>query len=456
MDGSRAEQHLLYERRVEAPLLTPRSRSRLVPLPPRDRVQPAPRPLVAEAAESVSCRTITTEAEFYALQRPWRELLSQTAVPSAFRSWEFVVEWFRVFVKGGAAGATGRFQVLIATKPDGQIVGLIPLFEEKITRDKRAVGTSLRPFGWSASFDGMTDEPVALFRKGYEAAAARAFKVESARQRKLGGWDLAIIAGPVSQRSRTTRPAFTDGFGGVEVTRHRPGPMTVRLPRSWIEFKAQLSKSMRDNIAHYPRKLSREVGRWMLREARSPHDVAEATEALINLHRQRSLSKVGSPHISHIPTDLHATFLRHWFQRMAWRNQMSIFTIEIDGEIVAAQVFLEAASVLSVYYSGFNDRWHRYSPLTIIMTAAIRSAMARKFGCLDFPPVPRAWKSRWGATEKGGVSRTYIYSTSVPSILRGAARQVVQTTGFGARLSKRWVHECSELTARLLGRTPLR
>ena len=49
------------------------------------------------------CISVTTTAAFEALEPRWRALLSHSATPSPFFSWEFAVEWLRHFVKISAA-----------------------------------------------------------------------------------------------------------------------------------------------------------------------------------------------------------------------------------------------------------------------------------------------------------------------------------------------------------------
>ena len=153
---------------------------------------------------------------------------------------------------------------------------------------------------------------------------------------------------------------------------------------------------MRDNVAYYPRKLSRERGSWCIREVRSPAEIGAATDTLIDLHRMRSAAGVGVPHYNHIATDGQAEFLRRWFRRAAERDEIAILMLEVDGQVVAAQAFLESRGCVAVYYSGFDERVYRYSPLTVIIAEAIRLAIERGASRVEFPPTITPWKSRWG------------------------------------------------------------
>lgn len=378
--------------------------------------------------DGVHGRIVTTEQDFHALQAGWRELSSQMARSSAFRSWDFAVEWFKCYVAARVAGATGRFQIVVAVNDAGQMIGLLPLYEERLPLGNGNLGTTMQPFGRGTSFDPMTDEPIVLLRKGYEQAAKRYLRSMAPAPSGWSAWDVAVMDEFDPDESGAAAPTLLAGGGkSLEVKRHRPGLMQVKLPRTWQQFKSALSKSMRDNVHYYPRKLTREFGPWTIRTARAPEDIAQATEALIALHRHRSQSHVGTPHLSHIPSEANATFLRNWFRRLAWRNSMSIVTIEIGGRAIAAQAFIETPRAMFVYYSGYHETWYRCSPLTIIMSAAIQDAIARNFDTLDFPPNPTAYKSRWGAVEANPTVQTFLYSLRLPALLRGAARRVSRT-----------------------------
>jgi CelD/BcsL family acetyltransferase involved in cellulose biosynthesis len=389
------------------------------------------RPSLAESPEQAArlppserCVSITTERAFYRLESAWRELYARAADASPFRSWDFTVEWYRHFVLGRIGGATGRFEIVVAKDRQGRLIGAVPMFEERAL-GAAAFGSVLQPFGRGQSFETMTDEPISLLRRGCEEEAARAITDHVARQLTTGGWDVAVVSGLPHQGAKG-RPSlvWSRPFESVEVIRPTSGAIALPLPRSWESFTSGLSKSMRDNIAYYPRRLSREIGAWTIRTARRPDEVAVASEELIDLHRRRSRAGTGISHRNHIPGATEEAFLRGWFGRAAARDEISIVSIEIAGEAIAAQAFVEMPGCVSVYYSGYDERYYRYSPLMIITAHRIRSAIEQGVQRFDFPPVPTAWKSRWGA-EGGALSdEASIYATRVSALLRGLSRRL--------------------------------
>jgi CelD/BcsL family acetyltransferase involved in cellulose biosynthesis len=273
----------------------------------------------------------------------------------------------------------------------------------------------------------LTDEPMAILRQGHEQLATQMLISRISAGARSREWDIAVVHGVRGKQRATGGSISLSGrLETIEMTRSRELPMTLRLPASWPIFQSGLSKSMRDNIAYYPRRLTREVGPWKLQLARAPIEVAFATEHLIRLHRQRSESKVGPPHRNHLPGETEASFLRGWFHRMAQRNEVSLVSLKIAGETVAVQAFVEAESCLSVYYSGYDERWRRYSPLTIITAEAIREAIARGFDRFEFPPGESAWKSRWGAVCEETIDETSLYPLRPSALFRGLLRRLNQ------------------------------
>jgi CelD/BcsL family acetyltransferase involved in cellulose biosynthesis len=372
------------------------------------------------------CHAVVTPDGFYALEEIWRELSASSRSPSAFQSWDFAVEWLNRFVMARAGGATGRFTVVVAVDGRAGVIGLTPLFEEH-SLGQSNLGMTLQPFGRSHSMETLTDEPIALLRQGYEHLATRMLASRIAADARRKEWDIAVVHGARGREIATrTSISLSQRLDNVEVTRRRELPMTLPLAESWPSFESGLSKSMRDNISYYPRRLTREIGPWKIQTARSPSEVAVGTEHLIMLHRRRSQSKAGPVHRNHLPGETEASFLRALFQRLARRDQISLVSLKVAGDTVAVQAFVEAERCLSVYYSGYDERWGRYSPLTIITAEVIREAIARGFDRLEFPPGESAWKSRWGALSSETVEEKSIYPLRLSALFRGLVRRLNQ------------------------------
>jgi CelD/BcsL family acetyltransferase involved in cellulose biosynthesis len=385
-------------------------------------------PVVARSplsAAQIRCTSLTMGDALRELETVWRDLSAHSVDSSPFLSWDFSYEWWRHFVRKAIGSATGYFEIVVATDLQGRVVAIAPFFAER-TMGKERFGITLQPFGRSHTLRSMTDEPVALYRAGCEAAAESAVKTYVASRFGSANWDIAVVRGTRAIAEGGGRSfSLGDAAKMVQSSRAVEGTMSVTLA-PWGRFKDRLSKSMRDNLAYYPRKLSREVGDWRLVTARTPDEIAHAVESLIALHRLRSRSNRGIPHADHIAGNAEASFLRAWMQRMAARRQASIVMLEVRGAVVAAQAFLEGPGCVSVYYSGYDERWYDYSPLTIITAEMIKNAAERGVGRMDFPPAVTPWKSRWGTEPPRIVTETSFYSLRPAALARGVMRRLHQ------------------------------
>ncbi|HEX4406696.1 MAG TPA: GNAT family N-acetyltransferase [Polyangia bacterium] len=397
------------------------------PAPVAARVIRLEPPVVAVSplsAAQIRCTSLTMGDALRELETIWRDLSAHIAHSSPFLSWDFSYEWWRHFVRNAAGSATGYFEIVVGTDPQGRVVAIAPFYAERTMGNER-FGITLQPFGRGHAIRTMTDEPVALYRAGCEAAAESAVKTYIASRCASSSWDIAVVRGVRSTAEDGRRFSLGDAVGLVQSSSTIEGTMSVSLA-PWDRFKDRLSKSMRDNLAYYPRKLSREVGDWRLVTARTSDEIAQAVEALIDLHRSRSRSNRGIPHADHIAGNVEAGFLRAWMQRMAERRQASIVMLEIRGAVVAAQAFLEAPGCVSVYYSGYDEHWYDYSPLTIITAEMIKNAAARDVGRMDFPPGTTPWKCRWGTERPQSTTETSFYSLRPGALARGVMRRLHQ------------------------------
>jgi len=378
----------------------------------------------APAIGAAQAFSANSELQFRALEPVWRDLHARASNASPFRTWDFAAEWFRHFVQGKVGGATGRFEIVVAKERSGRVIGLLPMFEEK-SLGADGLGLTLQPFGRTHSLESLTDEPVSLLRAGCEAAAVRALSQHLGRRMRAEKWDIAVVPGEWSGEATGWRSfRYSPRSESAALTRQVEAPLAIELPRTWETFLAGLTKSMRDNIAYYPRRLSREVGSWSLAIARSPREVEVATEQLIDLHRRRARAETGIPHHNHLVGEVEASFVRRWFRRAAARGEVSIGTVEARGEVVGVQAFVEMPGCVSVYYSGYDERYYRYSPLTVITAHLIRDAIQRRVTRVEFPPGQALWKARWGATASLARTEVSVYAVRGTALLRGLSRRL--------------------------------
>lgn len=184
------------------------------------------------------------------------------------------------------------------------------------------------------------------------------------------------------------------------------------LPRSWEEFGAGLNKSMRDNIKYYPRLLERHGHRATVRIAATADDIAPALAVFLRLHRMRALVPSMRPHDDRFAQSLHRRFLETVAPVLAAQGKVWVAVLTVDGADVAAQLVLEHAGRLYMYYSGFDPAWQTYSVGMITTATCIQEAIRRDVCQVDFLMGDGQFKQRWGARSVP-VSRLILLRDSV-------------------------------------------
>ena len=372
------------------------------------------------------CREITTAEEFKGLQAEWNALLAECSYPSPFCTWEWAWEWWRHF--GGGAASGYRLLVALAYRPEGTLIGLAPFFFPGAQagplrlRPLRPLATRIR-----CMVDDMTEEPIILLHHKATEEALRGVWTALSAWKGRRDWDLLHL--------RLMRRASEPDL--CSVWRQMPGTLpfvlprssrrlgqTRSLPRSWPEFRQSLGKSMRDNVAYYPRLLTREGHAWSVRIARTPQEVAAAMPSLISLHGCRARSERGPAHLDHLPGPAQKRFLRDVLVRLSAQDMAAVALLEINGTPIAAQTVLETRGRMTFYYSGFDPHWHRYSPVTVLHIALLQDAIARGLTTLSYLPEAETWKTRWGTEAEYVYDELSCLSVHPRALLRSAWRRV--------------------------------
>ncbi len=375
-----------------------------------------------------SCRELKTDDDWLRLRGPWNALLARCSLPSPFCTWEWAWEWWRHF--GAESGPPCRLLAALAYSGSGELIGLAPFYFPAAPsgplrlRPLRPLGTRLR-----CRVDDMTEEPILLLDRDHAGPAlARIWEALRAWPGRAE-WDLIHLRG--MRRAGDPRLAGLwrrlPGTAPFLLTRaSRRLGQTRRLPPSWPEFRASLSKSMRDNAAYYPRLLTRDGHEWAVRIARTPAEVAAATPALIRLHGRRAESERGPAHMDHLPGAAQKRFLGNVLVRLAGQGKAAVALLEVGGTAIAAQATLEAEGRLTFYYSGFDTDWHKYSPVTVLHLALLEDAIRRGVGGVDYLPGPEPWKTRWGVDAEWTLDEVSCLSVHPRALLRSAWRSVIR------------------------------
>lgn len=345
-----------------------------------------------------------TDDEFFRLEEQWRSLFSDASYPTVFASWEWVSEWWRHFspiLRQNYPAA--QLHIVCVLGSGGEIIGIAPFYEAERC-EFPFIGKSLRLIGEVVEGDlsrGMTEEPAVLLRKNREEEAVAAMLAYLTKS-DFARWNHFFLPFLSAKTVRLARP-FLKTYGNNQ------GPQIVRLPKTWADYRNSLSRSMRDNLAYYPKRLAKHGHSWNIKRIDDPDQITEAADLLVALHRRRAAAPRGCPHIDHIPAEVNVQFLKSILRRLTETHHAFITVLEVNGKPVAAQMFLQDSGTLTVYYSGYDITWYDYSPLTLLLEEVIRQGIKEGIHTLNFLRGELPWKTRWRAQEEIPLQRATNY-----------------------------------------------
>ena len=368
----------------------------------------------------VAIEIVDDERGLEAMRAEWDALVAACHRPSPCATHAWATAWWRAF--GNRADGAGRDTqpfVVVLRDAGGRLVGVVPFVEDRPASPLRV--RRLRALGFVGQdgvFD-MTEEPSLLVMEGWEARTLAALATALRPGLQAGRWDSVHLRVLAEAAARPLQDALSATRGQASVRIDvRGGSDYATLPGSWGDYRKAMTRSMRDNLPYYPRLLSRDGHDWRVRTLTEPGDMADAAARLAALHRARAASAKGKRHDAHVHGPVQEAFLSDLLCRLAARGEARVAELVVDGRVVASQAFLEAGDTMTVYYSGYEEAWSKYSPIFVIDAVVFRDALERGVRRLDFLRSPAPWKARWLAEPGPCLHRATLVSRRPASHLR--------------------------------------
>jgi CelD/BcsL family acetyltransferase involved in cellulose biosynthesis len=173
-----------------------------------------------------------------------------------------------------------------------------------------------------------------------------------------------------------------------------------QLPARWDDVVRGLGKSMRDNVKYYPRLMERHGHAFSFEVAQTPTQVAGWLPVLYQLHRERARASMSVAHPDYFEVTNRRAFMTAVAPQLAAAGQLRIGILKIDGEPVAAQMWLERGRAMFVYYSGYRIEWAPHSVALIATIESMRDAMDRGIDRVEFLAGGGLPKERWGTRSR--------------------------------------------------------
>lgn len=346
------------------------------------------------------------------LESDWRRLCDESPPDSAYCRWPWVSAWWKSF------GGSDRVPFVVVVRQANCIVGIVPFVLERPPQFWRP--TRVRPMGYHRRPDlhSLTEVPVQIVQQGFEEVV-RAKVLETLRNALRSGLCDGFLYQHILPIIETTEFQSGAQQGIYEWTKRKAGPLWVRLPSTWAAYRKQVSRSMRDNLAYYPRLLERSGFTWQVLQTNKGAGFTEALDNLIRLHHLRAQGE--ATHEDYLVHPCQQQLLREGLTQLAAEEAAMVACLVVDGQVIAAQAFLRSNHTLTVLYSGFDPAWSKFSPLLVIQGQVFKESLESGVQIIDFLQGRAAWQVRWAGHAEVNIIKHMAIRIHPLSLMRGFA-----------------------------------
>lgn len=358
-------------------------------------------PFVLTATQApVTTIALTGSDSFEALRPEWQELQDQGGAATFFQTWEWNSLWWRHLGRGTP--------YLLTFRRKDSLIGIAPcLLTTGPVKALRFVGSGTSDYLGLICAPQDQEEVASLFAHHLAEDCPGGY----ADLHQLGPDD------PLATR-----------FPGCRLAQART--VKLFLPDTWERYAATLTAKMRSNIKRAHRDL--EAVEDCRVRATAGEETQQAMQTFFRLHGQRWRSR-GLP-----GSFLHPKvkqFHSAWAEEAACRGWLRLSLIESAGKPFGTLYGIRYGDTYYYYQAGFDPKAAKLSPGTVLVAAAIRSAIEEGCNQFDFLRGEESYKTRWKPQEIG---------TNV--------RIVVPMRGMGGHWACNWLRQVQAVETRVRGR----
>jgi CelD/BcsL family acetyltransferase involved in cellulose biosynthesis len=303
--------------------------------------------------------------------RGWDRLAAQHGRPYCSPAW--MLAWWRHLASPGARLA------LIAVRDGGDVVAVAPFFAV------RRQGTVV--YRLLAARNGAPTQPLA--EAGMERRAseeiARCLKDATLRPNAI------VLDGVPAASGWTSALSSAWGCGPARHFHDRTRPLTVLSlrERSYRDWMSARTAKFRKGLGRLRRRLEEQGA--VFRMTASSDDIHSDIEMFLRLHEGRWDSRGGSA----VVRSGTGAMLREVAEELVPQGRFRLWSIELNGETVAAEIFVNAGGTSSDWLGGFDPRFATYSPGMLVMLAGIEHAWQAGDDRVDFGAGDHRFKHRF-------------------------------------------------------------
>lgn len=339
---------------------------------------------------------VRDERGFDELEEEWEGLLEESEQRVYFLRWGWIRAWWRAFKPAGS-----RLMIIQCRDEAGRLLGLAPMY---VAQRKTAGIPHVRELMFlGTGIYAQTSEYLDVIAK-----RGREQEVAESVVRYLEGseeWDkLWLNEIPAAS---TIFPYFHRSLGNAAQVEPCNRSHHIDTTTDWDTFCQSLSRSTRKHLLRQTRRFL-ESRNWEFNRIREVEDLKPAMDALVRLHQARWTSK-GEPGSFALPGV--EALLREAAQRALASGLLRLWTLKLDGEIVAVRLAFFDNGIVHAFQGGFDPVYAKDSLGSVMLGFCIKDCLGdsevREY---DFMGGTDSYKDWWTKSGRETVSLTCLRS----------------------------------------------
>jgi len=317
------------------------------------------------------------------LSGAWNRLLAESASDTIFLTWEWCDAWWKAY------GCNRSLFVLTAWE-DGELVGVVPLYKDRLARwGKR--WTRLLIIGDGSGDSDYLDIFTKIGREREVLASCCQF-LESARDQ----WDWIQIEGIACASPLIDTVVETAKETGWKSVVESVPCASIRLPESWTSYLARLRPRMRTKVRSVLCYTERHLA-LAPAECNSVEELDAWLDQLFELHSRRWERK-DRPGV--FRSAERRIFYRLLSRSTLQKDWLALHRLNWGERPLAMQFGFRYGKHFYVLQEGYDPSFSALRPGSALRAFVIRDAIARGMHDYDFLAGNARHKLDWGASEK--------------------------------------------------------
>jgi CelD/BcsL family acetyltransferase involved in cellulose biosynthesis len=304
------------------------------------------------------------------LRAQWDELAVAAGRPFSAPGW--VLAWWQHMRPNGA-----RLQVLVVER-EGDLVGVVPLYgADRVTR---SIGAELAPVE-PLSRAGLETEVIAAASDLLATIEPRVRLIELVEHGSGPAW------------AELLSRAWPGGRGAWQLVESEAPAPQVDFGEGLDAWMMSKSKSFRRDIRSSRRKLEESGATFRLA---SEETIESDVREFLRLHRLRLADRGGT---SIPPGEGIERMLVTAGRELLPSERFRLLCLDLDGEVIAADLLLAAGPEMSAWNSGFDEAHRDLSPIMQCLVHALTDSAERGERSMNLGPGGQDYKYRLSTSE---------------------------------------------------------